>query len=271
MNWRVFVVIVGALIVILGLISGLFVGSMQRALMLPTMQQVTSARAAPGPTAPLPSTPTVRPDVPAMAPTNILAQDTFQRQQDQPFWGKASDGHLWLGDANRNPVFSIVGGMGQIANSPGQGTFNALLGPRLDPMKANVEVLVRGSLNHFAPGGATNLGAVVRWNDGDNWYKALIDGTHLTILKRVGGQTTTLASIPFQAQDGQFYMLRFRAVGATLFARAWQAGTPEPANWMLMASDTSLDSGYGGIRVLVQNNTIVTITSFVETSASSPM
>jgi hypothetical protein len=264
MNMRVFVVIVGALIVIMGLISGLFVGSMQRALTLPTMRQMTGAMAATRPQAPLPATPTATPSMPALAPTNILAQDTFQRK-DQTFWGIASDGRTWGGDANSSAAFSIVGMMGQIAH--GQGTFNAVLGP----VRTNVEVLVSGSLSHFAPGGATNLGAVVRWNDGNNWYKALIDNAHLTILKRVGGQTTTLGSLPFQARDGQTYMLRFRAVGATLFARAWQAGTPEPANWMLMESDTSLTGGYGGIRVLVQNNTVVTIRSFVETSASSPM
>jgi hypothetical protein len=265
MNMRMFLVILGTLIVVMGLISGLFIGSMQRALTLPTMQQVTGAMAAARPQTPLPGTSTATPTMPALAPTNVLAQDTFQRE-NQTFWGTATDGRTWGGDANRSAVFSIASMTGQIAH--GQGTFNAVLGPA----RTNVEVLMSGSLSHFAPGGATNLGAVVRWNDGNNWYKALIDNAHLTILKRIGGHTFPLGSVPFQAQDGQTYLLRFRAVGATLFARAWPSGTPEPANWMLMESDPQpLNSGQGGIRVLVQNNTIVTIKSFIETSASSPM
>src|SRR5258708_32037550 len=43
------------------------------------------------------STPTPSPSPPT--PTATLAQDTFQRA-DQTYWGTASDGQLWGGDAN---------------------------------------------------------------------------------------------------------------------------------------------------------------------------
>ncbi|HKV59572.1 MAG TPA: hypothetical protein VJO32_14860, partial [Ktedonobacteraceae bacterium] len=118
----------------------------------------------------------------------------------------------------------------------------------------------------FAAGGTVNIGAALRWKDGNNWYKALIDGTKLQILSRVNGVTTSLASMPFAAKDGATYNLRFRAMGANLFARAWQSGQPEPTTWMLTVANTALTQGLGGVRVLVLNTTVIRVTSFLETS-----
>src|SRR5207302_5965151 len=44
---------------------------------------------------------------------HVLAQDTFRRP-DQTFWGTASDGHKWGGEANASTEFTISGGIGQI-------------------------------------------------------------------------------------------------------------------------------------------------------------
>jgi hypothetical protein len=124
-------------------------------------------------------------------------------------------------------------------------------------------------MNHF--NGKVNLGVVVRWQDNDNLYKALINGTQLDIIKRVNGANTTIGSMHFQAQDGVIYSLRLRAIGAMLFAKVWPSNTTEPTTWMLTIPDTSFASGQVGLRVVVQNTSLVKVTSFMATIAGSTM
>lgn len=270
-----------ALVVIMGLVAGAFSDSIQRALTLPQVQAMGMNDAHGGATPTKPVQPVVPPTVTAMpsatstptmsdtdgmeamGTTTILAQDTFQRT-DQPLWGIASDGRTWKGDANTLAAFSITAGTGTIIN--GQGGLNAVLGPT----GSNVEVVVQGTINHYN-GASVNFGVVLRWNDANNWYKLLIDAGTLTIIKRINGVSSTLVSIPFHAQDNATYTLRFRAIGAMLFASAWQSDTTQPTNWMLVTTDTSLTSGQAGIRVLVQPTTLVHIASFLATTATGGM
>ncbi len=190
----------------------------------------------------------------AQAPVQILAQDTFQRT-DQSGWGMASDARSWGGDANiMRSIFSIVHATGQVAH--GQGAFNALLGPSTD----NIEVVTSGAVNHL--GANANFGVVARWIDNNNFYKAYIDGTHLTLLKCVKGTISAVSSVPFHAQDNTTYTLRLRTVGSTLLVKAWQSNTPEPANGMITATDVSLPTGQAGLRFLLENGTEIHIVVF---------
>ena len=263
MRMRSLIFAVVCLCMIGGLVAGFFTRSIEAAL---TVQSVTVAKHSPRPTGtqggatgqPV-KTATPGASVTPTTVANVLAKDTFQRAA-QTFWGSASDGRVWAGDANSIEVFSIVAGAGQIDHA--QGAFNAVLGP----LNTNAEVLISASVNQFAAGGKVNVGAALRWMDGNNWYKALIDGAQLQILSRVNGVTTSLASMPFSAKGGVTYNLRFRVLGANLFARAWQSGQPEPAAWMLTVANTALTQGMGGVRVLVQNATVIRVTSFLETS-----
>jgi hypothetical protein len=102
----------------------------------------------------------------------------------------------------------------------------------------------------------------LRWTDGNNWYKAYLDGSHLVIQKKVGGVTTILSSTPFTATAGVSYTIHFRAVGSTLTANVWASTGSESSGWMVSASDTSLTSGYCGLRFLTQSATL-TVTSFL--------
>jgi hypothetical protein len=111
-----------------------------------------------------------------------------------------------------------------------------------------------------------NLGSVLRWTDGNDWYKAYIDGKNLIVQKKVNGATTILGSVPFTATAGTSYTLRFRVVGTTLYARVWQTGTTEPTSWMIMVTDTSLSSGFCGLRVLAQSGATASYTSFQATA-----
>ena len=279
MNKRLLIMTVLVILVIGGMIAGLFMGSIQKALTLPLIQMMDNGANKQGQATARPVTPaaqgqknpptvtnpTPNPNVNQAMPGqnanqgNLLAQDTFQRN-DQALWGASSDGRQWEGDANTSQSFSIANAAGRISN--GQGSLNAVLG---DPV-ADSEVLASGSVNQFT--GNANFGTVLRWTDGDNWYKVLLDGTHLNVLRRVNGQSTTLRSIHFTAQADRVYMLRFRAVGAMLFASAWRMDQTEPNRWLVITSDNSLASGRVGLRVVVQPTTIINVTSFTAMSAS---
>lgn len=255
MNGRVMAIMVLVVLIISGLVAGLFMGSIQKALTLPMMQAVMAT----GRTI-MPQTPSPTATAPAQKPTNILAQDTYNRT-NQPLWGTASDGRSWGGDANTAQAFSIANATGQIAH--GQGTLNAVLGPA----GSDMDVTLNGMVNRFA--GGANLGAVVRWNDANNWYKAFIDGTHLVMLRRVNGTSVQLASVPFRAQGGTFYTLRLRVVGTTLFTKAWRSGTIEPARWMITLTDKTIATGQPGLRVVVQPGIVVNVISFVATTVAT--
>ena len=60
-----------------------------------------------------------------------------------------------------------------------------------------------------------------------------VSGKNLTILRHNGPTSTVIANIAFAAQNNVSYSLRFRIIGATLYARAWQTNTAEPQNWRL--------------------------------------
>jgi hypothetical protein len=194
---------------------------------------------------------------PSPTPGTIVAQDTFLRA-NQTYWGTASDGHAWAEDAGNQSIFSISNNTGQA--SGGNGAYDAILGPST----SNAEVLFSGSLSNF---NVTNIGAVLRWNDTINWYKAYIDGTNLVIQEKVHGSYSTLGSISFAAQGGTSYTLRFRVVGSTLSAKVWRTGTTEPINWMVTATNSDLQSGYCGMRVQIQTGMTARVTSYLATTA----
>jgi hypothetical protein len=186
---------------------------------------------------------------------DILAQDTFQRA-NQMFWGISSDGLAWGADAMNSPSFSIVNHRGQVTN--GNGVYDALLGT----VTANSEVVFSGSLTNYT---SSSVGAVLRWMDADNLYKVFLGGGQLILLKKVAGVVMVLKTVAFPVQDGASYTFRCRAVGQLLFARVWPTGQVEPQAWMLTVTDKDLRSGYDGMRLVVQNGTTATITSFTET------
>ncbi|HLX58971.1 MAG TPA: hypothetical protein VKR83_18270, partial [Ktedonobacteraceae bacterium] len=99
-------------------------------------------------------------------------------------------------------------------------------------------------------------------------YEAFIDGTNLTIEKKVGGKFTQLGSTPFAATTGTSYTLLFSVSGSNLNASVWPTiGGSQPGTWMLSETDSSLSSaGNFGLHVVVQTNMTVTFTAFQATS-----
>jgi len=264
MNGRLLIVTLLVMLVIGGLFAGLFSGSIERTLMVPASSPVTPTSALKQ-SVKVQVTPTMPSQMTQPIPANPIAQDNFQRQ-NQPLWGMSSDSNQWDGDAN-NPndqtVFSIVNQSGQIANH--QGIFNALLGPATN----DADVTISAQINAFAGTGNVNLGVVLRWQDANNWYKALINGTQLSVIRNLQGTTTTLSSMPFNAQGGRLYDLRFRTLGTMLLAKVWLAGTQQPTAWMLVATDSKLNTGQAGIRVVMLGDTIVTVKSFQDSMVNN--
>jgi hypothetical protein len=261
-RWIVFTFIV--ICMLMGLLAGFFSHSLEAALTVPlkvATSRPTSTPSQMGPGGPVETAKPTMPSTPTVDAVTTLAQDTFKRA-NQVFWGKSSDGRQWIGDANSIEVFSVVNGTGQIDHA--QGAFNAILGPA----NTNIEVVFSGIVNQFAQGSTVNMGAVLRWTDANNWYKALIDGTKLQILRRVNGNTTSLGSVTFSAQGGTSYTLRFRAVGAALFVKAWQSNQPEPNGWMLTVMDITLSKGFAGLRFLMQNGVVIKVSLFRETTVT---
>ncbi|MFL5693927.1 MAG: serine/threonine protein kinase [Ktedonobacteraceae bacterium] len=200
----------------------------------------------------------------APAIAGLVAQDTFHRGADQTFWGTASDGQRWDGDANKLQDFSIAGGMGQIHRTAnGSSFYTAVLGPS----QTNAEVKVTASLDHFNPShnNASHIGVLARYADDKNYYKVFIDGRTFFMLRRVNGHNTTLRNVPFTAQANTSYNVRFQVVGTTLNAKAWQTGTPEPANWVISATDNTFQQGRGGLRPQLEQNVTLQVSMFQET------
>lgn len=261
-------VLVG-LLVLTGLVSAFFEPGIQAALTAqrpaPTSTPGNAAILSPQqqPTA----APTSAHAQPAPSPTmtmpalSVLAQDTFQRA-DQRFWGMASDKLRWDADANSSPNFAIAGHRGVIAN--GQGAFEATIGPRV----SDADVVFSGVVSRYGPG-TSNMGALLRWSDAKDWYKAYIDGAQLVLLKEVAGKITVLDNIAYPAQGGTAYTLRFRAVGPMLMAKVWQAGQAEPAAWMVSVTDTALATGFGGVRVVILDGATAYVTMFQETAMAN--
>ena len=204
-------------------------------------------------------TPTAAQPSPTSKPTqpiaNMVARDTFHRP-DQTFWGTASDGQKWGGQANVSSEFTIAGGFGQINRiANGQSLYTATLGPAI----TDTELLVNASLNTFK---SSHIGVALRWQDDQNYYKVLIDQSQLRLFKRVNNKTSTLKTIPFAAQANTPYTIRFRVVGTTLQAKAWQTGSTEPATWMAAATDTSFQTGLGGLRPQLDQNVTLQVSLF---------
>lgn len=189
-------------------------------------------------------------------PQTIVASDTFART-NQPHWGIASSGQSWLADAQTDSNFTVFHAAGVISAGPDCTYCEALLGPVL----ANVEVRFNAALSTY---NGSALCAVLRWTDPNDFYQVVLDGQALTIVRVMDGMSTPLQHITFPARAGALYTLRFRADGARLFAMAWPAGQPAPANWQISAQDSAFNTGHAGLGVLLTSEAQANITMFRE-------
>jgi hypothetical protein len=223
----------------------------------PSSFQPPVVSSAPTPPAQPPTQQPNKTQAPTTASTSTIeVQDTFARS-DQATWGNATDGHAWQSDAATSNIFAVGNHQGTVAQA--NGFFDAITGPSL----SNASITTKGGIYFAQSDGTTSIGLVLRWQDSNNWYKAYLDGTTFGIRKRVAGQTISLAKTTFIMQPGASYTIRFHAAGSLLQAKAWLTAMPEPTDW-LTVYDNALTTGFGGLRIGVQNGTAVYITSFME-------
>ena len=187
-----------------------------------------------------------------------LAQDTFAHP-NQTLWGNASGGQTWGANANSSKIFSITNNTGQIAATSTNNYF-ATLGPPA----VNAQVEFTGSISSFT---STNMAAIARYTDTNNWYEAYIDGSSLVIEKKVNGTMSRVSSTAFPAAINTSYTLLFSVSGSTLSASVWPASGSQPSSWMLSAADSSLSAvGNCGLHVGLQTGVTATFTLFHATA-----
>ncbi|HVB22047.1 MAG TPA: protein kinase [Ktedonobacteraceae bacterium] len=195
----------------------------------------------------------------------LLEQDTFHRP-NQLKWGIASDGNRWGGDASTSNDFSIFNQTGQIHRTAnGHTLYTAQLGIA----HTDAEVMVTAMLDTFTN---SHIGAMVRYQNDNHYYKVILDGSSLHFLKRIDPQhgPTIGQSLAYSARPQTLYTIRFRVVGTTLQAKAWQATTTEPTNWMITTNDNdpTFQSGSGGLRPQLDQNVTLNVTLFQMTQAT---
>ena len=172
--------------------------------------------------------------------TALIAEDDFGRA-DQSLWGRASEGHLWSGDANSRSAFRISSMAGVIADSsPSGNSYYGLLGPAT----ASANVLVVGSMN-----GPPTFGAIARAHDRNDLYDAEIDGNELGLWVVKNGARSSLAksSVTFAIVPDTSYSIRLTAEGSNLSARIWPTNAAEPSTWTVTATDATFADGMAGV------------------------
>ncbi len=194
---------------------------------------------------------------------NILAEDTFQRG-NQAKWGKATDGQVWVGDANTSNDFSILNDSGQIQR---QGNGSSLYTAVLGSEHPDAEILVTAMLSSF---NNSHIGAILRYKDDNHYYKVLLDQNGIHFLKRIDPQhgPTIGGKVTFSPQTNTLYTIRFRVTGTTLMAKAWLTSTAtEPTGWMITAqdNDTTFQTGKGGLRPNLNQGATLQVSMFQET------
>lgn len=136
--------------------------------------------------------------------------------------------------------------------------YTAVLGTAHTDSEAIVTAMIDDFVN-------SHIAVMLRYTDDNHYYKARILGNVLDIFNRKdANHGLTLKSIPFTAQTGTFYTIRFRAVGSILLAKAWQTGTTEPADWMVATTDSTFPSGQAGLRPQLDHGKTMQVTSFQE-------
>jgi len=167
--------------------------------------------------------------------------DKFGRTESNG-WGTADSGQTWA-TTGTAADFSVTGGYGAISPSAVNSARLALI----TAPSADIDVYVDITTATIPTGGPIFAGPVIRTVDNSNFYNLRLEYTTsstviATLQKRVSGSGTQLATytVPVTHAGGTFLRTRFQVTGSTVRARVWERTTPEPGDWNLSASDTSI-------------------------------
>jgi PKD repeat protein len=180
-------------------------------------------------------------------PVANIAADAFGRTLAAG-WGNADTGGAWSLRGS-STHFTVADGVGRIRmNTPGHGP-----GSSLNTVSAaGTDTSVRFSLDKPATGGGIYVDVVGRQVGTTGQYMATVrvasnGAVTLQALRAVGSTETilrqaTVAGLTYQA--GQQLQLRLQVTGTsptTVQAKLWPAGTAEPADWQVSATDSTAE------------------------------
>ncbi len=181
--------------------------------------------------------------------------DAFGRTVAAGSWGTATTGGDWLHTAQGDTtVWSIVSGWARQSWS----TLNiARVAVTDEAYGIDTDATVRTRASAVMTGAAMVTGILARYRDGSNYYALRTEfnsGGTITakISKRVGGVTTTLAEVApvptFTYTAGTVYRSRAQVEGSSLRLKVWPDASPEPDDWTVTATDSSLlNAGWSGL------------------------
>lgn len=162
--------------------------------------------------------------------------DTFTRTEAAG-WGTADTGQVWTNDVGTAAQFSVNGTTGLHSHTAGAAMISALTGNIVD-----ADATVTISIDSI--GSSADSAIYVRYVDSNNYYRLVYGWTTgtLEIGERVASVNTTLATRSGSPSLTSI-KLRLAVVGTLLLGKMWDASAPEPDDWMLTATDSSLTTG----------------------------
>jgi PKD repeat protein len=176
---------------------------------------------------------------------DAVAVDTFTRTLTNG-WGPADMGGSWS-LVGTTSSFSVGDGAGRMRlPSPGTGRATVLG----EVSRTDVDVQVDAGLDSLPAGGSADLSVTGRRLGAGTEYRAqakvLSSGAvGLTLRRHLSGADTALASatVPGLTYSAdQRLSIRLQVTGTsptTLAAKVWVAGTPEPEEWQVQATDSA--------------------------------
>ncbi|MHC3391290.1 hypothetical protein ACLQ2E_17820 [Streptomyces lavendulocolor] len=158
--------------------------------------------------------------------------DTFTRTVSNT-WDTSSSGIVWAESGGAASDRSVTGTRGVITLASGVSTlrFQRLV---TTPV-ADAEVRVRLSVSAVATGASAVPGVLLRYVDGNTYYRARVHfGTGGSMFVSVTRDTTQIGAspaLPYTYSAGSEYELRVRLAGHTVQMKVWPVGTAEPGAW----------------------------------------
>ena len=207
---------------------------------------------------------------------SLLAQDTFARTQSNG-WGSADLGGAWTINAP-GADWSTVPGTGNVVVATVGGSHHA---SNATVSARDVDLSVDAASDRTPAGGGwgqvaylTARRSLATSTDYRLRLRFPVGGgvVKLSIVKVVNGPETQIGNevnaTGVTYAPGQFTTMRFRVTGAnptTLQAKAWPAGTAEPAAWALTVTDSQPElqvAGAPGLRTYLGSGTTNTPVTF---------
>jgi PKD repeat protein len=188
------------------------------------------------------ATGTVTRQVTATAPpagAGSVAADAFGREVASG-WGTADRGGAWTMSGGSN-VSSVTGGAGQLGGGIGRGVRATLRETSAQDVRLQADL----TLVQAATGGGAYVYLGGRQVGTDDYRATLrfrsTGEVDLSLYRVVGGAETVLATqrLAGTYTPGTALTVRLEIEGTALRAKAWTAGTAEPAQWAVTATDTT--------------------------------